>query len=1019
MPKNKRKRSSKTRENRQRSRFGKTTKKSSRGSRKSRHSRGSKRVRLSEKQLVEFGVSTALHSLRERNTSNVLAKVIPDFDPSKENISEWLTIIDEHAECYGWDENSIKFQTLNKLKGTAESWYHDFIKDEIGWAKFSWSKWKKLLNGVFQADRNTYALFMDIAHHKPHYGESLYSFYFDHLAKINKLKAAFSETDKISLILGAIGNETISSSVKASGINKLNSLANYLKDRMHDGASTSKSILNYETNSRSSTVTKFQSKSQNKSQTKTKYECHICGKIGHMKRDCNFKNIVKEQTCRYCNRNGHFEAACFKKKNDKRDKDIKKLEVNLISTGTKNKFFRNISINNQLVSAFIDFGSDCSVLQRQTAERLYLKPSSLTRPITLAGFLGDGISVQQSVKASVDIGEVCLNCEFYIIDDYLESCECIIDRNFTENKVINYCRMGDELCFFYARQNICQISEIINSNMETCLQQLLYEYRNILSVSFDDLKQMNCEPMKIMLTTDNPISRNPYRVAETEKSVLNDIIAKLIKTNIIQESRSPYASPVLLVKKKNINARISRWVLSLQECTYTIEHKPGQQMRHVDALSRNPIPSRSEKYCVESVMLISEGDWLAKVQNEDPEIRRIKEILESGLIEDEKDIFNNYDLRAGKVFKITANGRRWVVPKNCRWQVIQANHDEMGHFSVEKTPQRVMDRYWFPKMRRFITKYVKSCLHCQYYKAQIGKKPGFLFSIVKYARPFHTLHIDHVGPFIETKDGNKYLLVIVDSFTKFTFVTAVPNTKSKPVIEHLTNIISIFGSPTRLISDAGKAFVSSKLRKFCTEKGIRHYHTAIAMPRANGQVERFNKTILDAVAASGANIESDEWDRNIDRIQLGINSTVNKTIRSTPAEVFFGIKLNATGDRYVNHVTETPAIDVTKLREEVGKRLEDNRKKQDEYCNRKRMSAPDYQVGDKVLVKVMNFESDGCSKKLREKFKGPFTVQEVIGNDRYRVKDDLGSERCKTDKRYEGVIAAEHMKPFITRTDDI
>ncbi|XP_074028536.1 uncharacterized protein [Leptinotarsa decemlineata] len=185
--------------------------------------------------------------------------------------------------------------------------------------------------------------------------------------------------------------------------------------------------------------------------------------------------------------------------------------------------------------------------------------------------------------------------------------------------------------------------------------------------------------------------------------------------------------------------------------------------------------------------------------------------------------------------------------------------------------------------------------------------------------------------------------------------------------------------------------------KLGTEKGIRHYHTAIVMPKANGQVERFNKTILDAVAASGANIESDKWDRNIDRIQLGINSTVNKTIRSTPAEVFF----------------ETPAIDVTKLREEVRKRLEDNRKKQDEYCNKKRMRSPDYQLGDKVLVKVMNFESGGCSKKLREKIKGPFTVQEVIGNDRYKIKDDLGSERCKTGKRYEGVIAAEHMKPFI------
>lgn len=51
----------------------------------------------------------------------------------------------------------------------------------------------------------------------------------------------------------------------------------------------------------------------------------------------------------------------------------------------------------------------------------------------------------------------------------------------------------------------------------------------------------------------------------------------------------------------------------------------------------------------------------------------------------------------------------------------------------------------------------------------------------------------------------------------------------------------------------------------------------------------------------------------------------------------------------------------------------------------------------------MNFDSDSTNKKLREIFKGHFTVQEVIGNDRYKVKDDLQSEICKTGKPFEVV----------------
>nr|CAI5841376.1 unnamed protein product [Callosobruchus analis] len=464
------------------------------------------------------------------------------------------------------------------------------------------------------------------------------------------------------------------------------------------------------------------------------------------------------------------------------------------------------------------------------------------------------------------------------------------------------------------------------------------------------------------------------------------------------------------MSKKEIIPRIGRWVLTMQEFNFKIEHRPGLQMRHVDALSRNP---------VETVMRISEGDWLAVVQNKDKEIVKIKETLESGNWSENQDIFLNYDLRAGKVFKLTDEGRRWVVPKNCRWQIVQANHDELGHFALEKTLHRIKEKYWFPRMSNFVKKYIKSCLSCQYHKVPSGKKPGFIFSIAKYARPFHTLHIDHLGPFVETYKGNKYLLVTVDSFTKFTFIRAVPNTKSKHVIEELSHLISIFGTPKRLISDAGKAFVSSKCKTFCEENGIRHYTTAVAVPRGNGQVERFNRTILDSLATTGAKMDTKDWDKHIDKVQLGINSTINSTIKTTPGEVLFGIKLNSKSERYINHVYEPAITDVTKLRQEVFERLEENRKRQDEYQNRNKRKAPEFKVGEKVLLKISNFTSDGTTNKLKEKFKGPFTVTRVMGKDRYEVKEDLGSERCSRSKRYVGVTAAENMKPFVARSDDI
>lgn len=92
------------------------------------------------------------------------------------------------------------------------------------------------------------------------------------------------------------------------------------------------------------------------------------------------------------------------------------------------------------------------------------------------------------------------------------------------------------------------------------------------------------------------------------------------------------------------------------------------------------------------------------------------------------------------------------------------------------------------------------------------KKPGYLNPIPKTHRPFHTVHIDHLGPFIRTKHGNTQILIIIDAFTKFILIHPVPNTKTQHVIDVLKDV---FGAFNRIISDRGKAFTSHKFAKFC------------------------------------------------------------------------------------------------------------------------------------------------------------------------------------------------------------
>lgn len=132
-------------------------------------------------------------------------------------------------------------------------------------------------------------------------------------------------------------------------------------------------------------------------------------------------------------------------------------------------------------------------------------------------------------------------------------------------------------------------------------------------------------------------------------------------------------------------------------------------------------------------------------------------------------------------------------------------------------------------MRQFVTKYV----NCFYYKVQSGKRPGNLNPIEKVTVPYHTLHIDHLGPFIKSKKGNTQLFVMVDGFTKFTILEPVRNGKTKHVVKCLQVVIDIFGIPTCIITDRGTAFTSHRFLQFCLDLAIKHIQNAVATQTGN------------------------------------------------------------------------------------------------------------------------------------------------------------------------------------------
>jgi len=99
-------------------------------------------------------------------------------------------------------------------------------------------------------------------------------------------------------------------------------------------------------------------------------------------------------------------------------------------------------------------------------------------------------------------------------------------------------------------ENSSSSSEEINKDKDN-LNQLINNFKDVLIVSIDDVKIAKAEPHSIPLSNNTPIKLRPYRISLEQSQALKKEIKKLLDHGLIIPSHSPWAFPVLLVKKKN------------------------------------------------------------------------------------------------------------------------------------------------------------------------------------------------------------------------------------------------------------------------------------------------------------------------------------------------------------------------------------------------------------------------------------------------------------------------------------
>nr|GFC07066.1 retrovirus-related Pol polyprotein from transposon TNT 1-94 [Tanacetum cinerariifolium] len=114
----------------------------------------------------------------------------------------------------------------------------------------------------------------------------------------------------------------------------------------------------------------------------------------------------------------------------------------------------------------------------------------------------------------------------------------------------------------------------------------------------------------------------------------------------------------------------------------------------------------------------------------------------------------------------------------------------------------------------------------------------------------YLLHMDLCGPMrVESINGKKYILVIVDDYSRFTWVKFLRSKDETPtfIIKFLKMIqVQLNVRVRRIRTDNGTEFVNQTLRDYYEEVGISHETSVARSPQQNGVVERRNRTLIEA-----------------------------------------------------------------------------------------------------------------------------------------------------------------------------
>lgn len=266
-------------------------------------------------------------------------------------------------------------------------------------------------------------------------------------------------------------------------------------------------------------------------------------------------------------------------------------------------------------------------------------------------------------------------------------------------------------------------------------------------------------------------------------------------------------------------------------------------------------------------------------------------------------VWSSLEEREGLLFKTfvsrdgTGPHSQFLVPENLKSEVLYQMHNSVlsGHLGKKKTHQKIKQRFYWYEMKEDIQIWIAKCDICSANKP-LTKTQRAPLGQMQVGAPMDRVATNLLGPLPVTPRGNRYILTMTDYFTKWVEVIPVPDQTAVTCANVMLNeFICRYGCPLAIHSDQGRCYESEIFQQLCELFEVRKTRTSPRNPKCNGQVERFNRTLLGMIK-SYIRGEQRDWDLYLGCLSGAYHATQHESTGLTPNLLMLGREVRLPSD---------------------------------------------------------------------------------------------------------------------------